>query len=235
MTLLQRLAEIRAARPPTTPVLTATSYKEGPGHDGAPAWTAMVLIDGVKAVEVYDASWGGEFDYRWQTTDPEQRKAWMEIVRQAGIDWLLDQTGEYSDTDEQKAHLRDHRHENPIPPLEGGGDDGGPWTPLDRCGQDCAIDDVVEPLRERKQMIRRCAKSIPYRLPDAPKGEWQLVTRAKWDEVAPATLLALLTEWHPGVDLTQVVFGHVLWKGKTHPFPATTDTPDTAGSNGGDK
>jgi hypothetical protein len=231
MTLLQRIAQIKAERETNpTPVLTATSYKEGPGHDGAKAWTAMVLIDGVKAVEVYDASWGGGYDYTYQTKDPEQREAWMEVIRQAGIDWLLNETGEYADTDEQKAHLRAHRHEDPIPPLEGAGRDGGPWTPLTGCGQDCAIDDLMEPLRDRKQMIRYCANGIPYRLPDAPRGEWQRITKAKWDEVSPAALLALLTKWHPGVDLTQVTFGHVLWKGKSHPFPPA---PDTAGSNGG--
>jgi hypothetical protein len=218
MTILQKLALLKAARTPTTPVLTAQSYKEGPGHDGAPCWTAMVLIDGVKAVEIYDGSYGGEFDYRWQTTDREQRRAWEEVVRQAGIDWMLTETGEYSYTDEQKAHVRAHRAECPIPPLEGAGRDGGPWTPLEGCSRDCAIDDVVEPLRDRKQMIRYCANGIPYRLPDAPRGEWQRVTKAKWDETSRERLRALLTEWHPGVDLTEVVFGHVLWKGKAHPF-----------------
>jgi hypothetical protein len=225
MTILQKLALLKAARTPTTPVLTAQSYKEGPGHDGAPCWTAMVLIDGVKAVEIYDGSYGGEFDYRWQTTDSTQRNEWQEVIRQAGIDWMLNETGEYSYTDQQKAHVRAHRAECPIPPLEGAGRDGGPWTPLEGCSRDCAIDDVVEPLRDRKQMIRYCANGIPYRLPDAPRGEWQRVTKAKWDETSRERLRALLTEWHPGVDLTEVVFGHVEWKGKAHPFPVIEEPP----------
>ena len=157
------------------PVLTAQSYKEGPGHDG-PSFSAMVLIDGVKAVEVYDGAFGGEFEYRWQTTDPDQRNAWQEVIRQAGIDWGLRDTRDYCWTDEQKAHMRAHRTENPIPPLEGAGQDGTPWTPYSGINRDCLIDDLMEPLRDRKQMIRRCAKSIPYRLPNAPRGEWQLVT-----------------------------------------------------------
>jgi hypothetical protein len=216
-------ASMKANRPTTTPVLTATSYKEGPGHDG-PSFSAMVLIDGVKAVEVYDGAFGGEFEYRWQTTDPDQRNAWQEVIRQAGIDWGLRDTGDYCWTDEQKAHMRAHRTENPIPPLEGAGQDGKPWTPYPGINRDCLIDDLMGPLRDRKQMIRYCSKNIPYRLPDAPPGEWMRVTKAKWDEVPPDALRALLTEWHPGVDLTAVIFGHVLWKGKTHPFPATTDT-----------
>jgi hypothetical protein len=215
------------------PILTVKNVRSCRGHD-ADAWSAVLYIDGKRACEVADDSYGGEYHIHWFSDDRDTIKAWQMGLRQAGIEWGLSASDLPYDEDdaeprpwwdeEKTAHILKHRYDDRIPPMSDDpsirDDPNASMYGVADLWQ-CVVGDLVVAVLEAKEIKGWCRNGIPFRNPAGDGKSWRTVS-AKWKDVEAMggweKLGKTMLGWDLGCSLADLEFAHVTYKGEKHPF-----------------